>query len=144
MKFYFMDQPMKYLYNPEFFERLVPALERVIPEFDGRRFIFGIFNHQWPDLDFAERKKAICTNLHKQLPKHFPDSVSLLLKLTRTFDSDLNMPKNLNFISNYVAEYGADFPEQSVKVLKELTSMKLSRPERVYQSGPVLFSPAVG
>jgi hypothetical protein len=39
-----MAELLKYMYNPQFFERLNAVLIETIPSFDERRFIFRIFD----------------------------------------------------------------------------------------------------
>jgi hypothetical protein len=70
------------MYTPEFFDRLCAVLHEVIPHFNERRFIFRIFNTDWPDLELRQRTHQVTTALHEALPKEFPAAAQMIDAIT--------------------------------------------------------------
>lgn len=132
-----MELPVETNYSPYFFEKLTPELARLVPQFDSRQFIFGIFDRYWADLSMIEKRRSICKELRKQLPPHFPDSISILQSVDRWMRSNSNFSP-LNFIPDYVVEYGMNHPGESMIILHDSRNRK-DVPEEKFS-----LSPAVG
>jgi len=96
------------MYTPEFFDRLCDVLHEVIPQFDERRFIFRIFNTEWPDLELKERTHQVTTALHEALPKEFPAAVQMIdaiaMRLRQQKGNEGYYP--FMFLLEYVERYG--------------------------------------
>lgn len=96
------------MYTPEFFDRLCAVLHEVIPHFNERRFIFRIFNTDWPDLELRQRTHQVTTALHEALPKEFPAAAQMIDAITQRLRQQ---KENANyfpfmFLVEYVEHYG--------------------------------------
>ena len=76
-----MSEPLKYMYNVNFFERLYPVLKSVIPGFEERKFVYSVFDTQWPDLELKQRTRQITKALNKCLPTEYPKAVELVVSI---------------------------------------------------------------
>ena len=96
------------MYTPEFFDRLCDVLHEVIPQFNERRFIFRIFNTEWPDLELRERTHQVTTALHEALPNEFPAAAQMIeaidLRLRQHKENDECYP--FMFLVEYMERYG--------------------------------------
>ena len=119
-----MKTPLRYLYNPSFFERLCPALHDCIPGFDRRDFIFRVFNNAWPEMEFKERVRHIANVLHHFLPHDFPLAAGRLHALSDAL-KDRDFPLQgieYIFLADYAERYGAAYPEVAVALRHKLRS----------------------
>ena len=96
------------MYTPEFFDRLCAVLHEVIPHFNERRFIFRIFNTDWPDLQLRQRTHQVTTALHEALPKEFPAAAQMIdaitLRLSQQQENEGYAP--FMFLVEYMERYG--------------------------------------
>ena len=96
------------MYTPEFFDRLCDVLREVIPQFNERRFIFRIFNTEWPDLALKQRTHQVTMALHEALPKDFPAAAQMIeaiaLRLRRQKENEGYHP--FMFLVEYMERYG--------------------------------------
>lgn len=119
-----MATPLKYMYNPGYFEKLCPILERNIPGFDCRDFIFRIFNNYWPDLELKQRVRRITTVLNFFLPKDFPTAARTLVNLSRDINNVVGSQGfEVIFLPDYVEVYGLHHPDESLEALGEITKL---------------------
>jgi len=77
-----MSEPLKYMYNAQFFERLCPVLREVIPQFEERKFIYCVFDATWPDLELKQRTRQITRALHQCLPSEFPKAIEMVVAIS--------------------------------------------------------------
>ena len=119
-----MATPLKYMYNPAFFEKLCPVLEQCIPGFHSQEFIFRIFNNQWPDLELKERVRRITTVLHQMLPPQFGLAVQHILLISRILEAgDRLQGFEYIFLPDYIEAHGLDHPDASLEALGEITRL---------------------
>ncbi len=120
-----MTTALKYMYNPLFFERLCPTLSEHIPGFDGRNFVFRIFNNQWPDLGLKERVRHICLILHHFLSKDFSVACQQLIVISQTLRSRHHREQGFEyiFLTDYIEVFGLDQPQLSLPALEEITKL---------------------
>jgi 3-methyladenine DNA glycosylase AlkC len=120
-----MAEPLKNMYNPQFFELLCPYLQNFFPDFPCRRFIYQVFDKTWPELELKQRVRHITLALHEFLPKDFIEASDLLAKLSRKLLEDGMREQAFAciFIPDYIEVYGIDHPKQSLKALEEITQL---------------------
>lgn len=120
-----MAEPLKHMYNPAFFERLCPVMRNTIPQFDCKRFIFNVFNNEWPDMELKQRVTHIAKTLHAFMPDNFETAAAILVQLS------VNLKKSglkeqgfaTIFIPEYFLLYGLDHPDTSLDALREITKL---------------------
>ena len=119
-----MATPLKYMYNPAYFEKLCPVLSEIIPGFDCRDFIFRIFNNQWPEFELKERVRHISTVLHHFLPEDFPKAARALVSIAGHLRKMTRQQGFENiFLPDYVEVYGLEHPDESLGALEEITKL---------------------
>jgi 3-methyladenine DNA glycosylase AlkC len=121
----FMAELLKYMYNPEFFERLTAVLNKTIPSFDERRFIFRIFDRTWADLELKQRTRQITLALHDFMPNEFCEAAEILTDISRVLRSRNEKEQSYPFIflPDYIELYGLDSFDESMKAIEEVTKL---------------------
>ena len=120
-----MATPMKYMYNPAYFERLCPVLREAIPGFDCRYFIFRIFNNTWPDLELKQRVRHIAMVLRDFLSRDFQVASQQVVSIALRLRNEGRVEQNLGnlFRADYIELYGLDYPDESLMAFKEITAV---------------------
>jgi 3-methyladenine DNA glycosylase AlkC len=119
-----MSEPLKYMYNVNFFERLYPVLKSVIPGFEERKFVYSVFDTEWPDLELKQRTRQITRALGKCLPMEYPKAVELVVSiasLLREKEKEQSYP--FVFLPEYIELYGLNHFSLSMKALEESTKL---------------------
>jgi 3-methyladenine DNA glycosylase AlkC len=119
-----MSEPLKLMYNVQFFERLCPVLTEVIPDFNERKFIHAVFNDKWPDLELKQRTRQITLALHQCLPVDFSKAVDLIVNVSaqlRRQGWEQHYP--FIFLPDYIEVYGLENFAVSMKGLEECTKL---------------------
>jgi 3-methyladenine DNA glycosylase AlkC len=120
-----MAEPLKYMYNPQFFEQLCPILKKHIPMFDEREFIVRVFNNTWPDLELKERVRHLTFVLHHFLPKDFKEAIPLLINLSDDLrNQGLRVQGfEMMFLPDYVEIFGRKDPDLALQALVRITML---------------------
>jgi len=119
-----MATPLKYMYNPAYFEKLCPVLGECIVNFDCRDFIFRVFNNEWPDLELKARVRHICHVLHHFLPDDFPSAANQLITIAgRLREVEPSQGFANIFLPDYIEVYGQDHPDESLMALEQITKL---------------------
>jgi 3-methyladenine DNA glycosylase AlkC len=120
-----MAAPLKNIYDSFFFERLCPVLNDTLPAFEERRFIYRVFDTQWPDLTLTERVRHIAEALHFFMPSDFPRAAELIVrvsgKLSVTGEHSQQFP--FIFLQDYLARYGANHYAPAMHAIGEVTRL---------------------
>ena len=119
-----MSEPLKYMYNVNFFERLYPVLKTVIPGFEERRFVYTVFDREWPDLELKQRTRQITRALNKFLPAEYPKAVEMVMSLTTLLrENEKEQSYPFIFLPEYVELYGLHHFSLSMQALEESTKL---------------------
>lgn len=120
-----MAEPLKYLYDPAFFEHLCVVLKKTIPNFDRNRFIHAVFDTEWPDLELKQRTRKVTLALHLILPKEFDKAAEYLVDTSKRYlEEKYDKPiYPLIFLPDYIEVYGLDHFEQSMDALEQITQL---------------------
>lgn len=120
-----MAEPLKYLYDPLFFERLCPVFNQTIPGFDRTRFIHRVFDHEWPDLELKERTRKVTVSLRKFMPDNFALAAELIVKISKTIrnNNGTEMSYPFIFLPDYIEVYGLDHYEESLWAIENVTQL---------------------
>lgn len=120
-----MADPLKYMYNPAYFERLCPVLRQAIPGFDCRYFIFRVFNNTWPDLELKQRVRHITLVLHDFLSQDFPAASQQIETISRLLKSRGGAHQNFAniFFADYLEVFGLEHPDESLRAMEEVTKL---------------------
>lgn len=120
-----MAELLKNIYNPAFFERILPVMRDSLPLFDERRFVYEIFDPHWPDLELKQRVQKIASSLRAVLPDDFPAAASLLSALSAHFRTKRICVQGfeLIFIPEFIGMYGSVYMTESLNALREITRL---------------------
>lgn len=120
-----MAEPLKNMYNPEFFEYLCLVLKKTVPNFNDTRFIHTIFDSEWPDLELKQRTRKVTLALHTMLPQDYEVAVRCIVAtaneyLKAKYDKPLYP---LIFLPDYIEVYGIDHFEKSMDAIERITQL---------------------
>ncbi|MEQ9412929.1 MAG: hypothetical protein RIF39_03825, partial [Cyclobacteriaceae bacterium] len=120
-----MAEPLKYMYDPEFFDHLCQVLKKTIPKFDDNQFIHAVFDTDWPELELKQRTRKVTLALHHILPKDFEKAAECLVKVSRIYlQEKYDKPLYpLIFLPDYVEVFGLDHFAQSMDALEQITQL---------------------
>lgn len=120
-----MADLLKYMYNPEFFQRLTMVLEETIPCFNERRFIFRVFDRTWPDLELKQRTRQITIALHEFMPKEFPRAAEIVTNISNVLRGRNEKTQSYPyiFLPDYIELYGLDYFEDSMRAIEQVTKL---------------------
>ncbi|MFT5759146.1 MAG: 3-methyladenine DNA glycosylase AlkC [Alteromonadaceae bacterium] len=107
-------------------QRIAKAFSQVLPSFNTASFSKDVLV-SYQDLELKERVNHIITQLHKQLPKDFVETVKVFEKIPAIWDKG-NIDDPLRSfaawpIIDYVGVYGLSHPHESLAILKQLTGL---------------------
>ena len=120
-----MSEPLKYMYNPQFFERLCPVLKEVIPQFEERKFVHSVFDTRWPELELKQRTRQVTKALHNCLPLEFPKAMEMVVSISHILRKNKEHEQMYPFIflPEYIELYGMNHFELSMKAIEESTKL---------------------
>jgi 3-methyladenine DNA glycosylase AlkC len=120
---------VKDVINKQSVSALATRITKVYPEFQSRKFINEVCK-ALPTQSLSERLQQVRVSLYDYLPKSYPKAVRILLKslpprLTDNTVEGTDLAGANGFITvsltSYVARYGIDDFDRSMKALKEMT-----------------------
>jgi 3-methyladenine DNA glycosylase AlkC len=114
---------IKDIYNKPFYERLTASLAKVVPDFDSKKFIKAALNEAFYKMEWKERVKHTTKVLHHFMPKNFAASLMLMEQIVDQLRTDNAGEQRLvyMFLPDYIATYGLEDFENSVKALEFIT-----------------------
>lgn len=120
-----MAEPLKYMYNPEFFQRLTTVLNNTIPSFNEREFIYRVFDRTWPDLELKQRTRHVTIALHEFMPKQFSKAAEIIVCIANTLQLQKQKEQSYPFIflPDYIELYGLEDFEHSMIAIEEVTKL---------------------
>lgn len=114
---------IKDIYNKPFYERLAASLEKVVPNFVAKKFMKAILTDAFYNMEWKERVQHTTRILHHFMPSNFAESAKLMEEIVAQLRADDFGEQGLvfMFLPDYIATYGLDDYENSVKALEFLT-----------------------
>ena len=114
---------IKDIYNKPFYEALAASLEKVVPNFQSKKFMKAILNDAFYNMEWKERVQHTTKVLHHFMPSNFAASAKLMEDIVEQLRADGFGEQGLvfMFLPDYIATYGLEDYESSVKALEFLT-----------------------
>ncbi|HEX8041871.1 MAG TPA: hypothetical protein VF490_22145 [Chryseosolibacter sp.] len=108
-----MSQAQKLIFNPAFFDGLCPVLEEYIDGFNGRDFIYRVFNNEWPDMEWTERTRHIAKAIQHFLSRDFSNAARQLANISLALKNVGNHYGGIEyvFLGTYLEVYGL-YPDE--------------------------------
>lgn len=126
-----MAEPVKNMFNKEFFNEFAKALKYIIEDFDEDLFLSQIMDDQWENRGIVERGRHISTILKKILPSDYKTAIVKILELinyiketpywSKVQDTKFGLSLEYGFLGGYIEQYGLDDYETSIESLEEIT-----------------------
>ena len=127
-----MTEPIKNMYNKQFFDRFTKDLKLVISDLNTRKFVSQVMDDKWENREFKERSSHITTVLKNFLPADYKGAIAKILELldrikeshdySKIDDTQFGLALEYGWIlDNFVEQYGVDDYETSVKAIEKIT-----------------------
>ncbi len=140
-----MAEPLKNVYNIEFFKRFNAAVTTNLDHFDSEQFLSTVHLGNWEELELKERMRRISTSLRPHLNADFDKSLSELKGIVKTLQKNSTSEFNYEFmfLPDYVEVFGQGHFASSVKALTSITQFTscefavrpfiATQPEKMYK-----------
>jgi 3-methyladenine DNA glycosylase AlkC len=117
-----MSSLLKDIYSPAFYNSLSDILIQTVPAFNKQRFIKRIYQEGFEDKELKERMKHTTEVLHEFLPADYEQAIPLIEKTINALrKAGYGEALEFIFFPDYLATYGLDHYETSVKALEFVT-----------------------
>jgi 3-methyladenine DNA glycosylase AlkC len=117
-----MGSLLKDIYSPSFYNSFSDILIQTVPSFDKQRFIKRIYQEGFEDKELKERMKHTTEVLHEFLPADYEKAIRLIEKTINSLrKAGYGEALEFIFFPDYLATYGLDHYETSVKALEFVT-----------------------
>lgn len=126
-------EPLKNMYNKQFFERFTKDLKCVISDFDACEFVSLIMDDEWESRELKQRNEHIAAVLRFFLPTDYKDAMAKILELLDCIKDTLPDFSEINdtqfslsleygwILDSFVEQYGLDDYETSVRGIEKIT-----------------------
>ncbi|WP_183566789.1 DNA alkylation repair protein [Mucilaginibacter sp. SP1R1] len=118
-----MSSLLKDIYSVEFYNRFAAVLTDILPDFNRQRYLDLTFTDRFQNMALKERMRHNATVLHEFMPVSFPAAASVIEKIITRLRAERFGVDSLAmmFLPDYIAVYGIDDYEHSVKALEFVT-----------------------
>ena len=126
-----MREPVKNIYNEQFFNGFAKALKCVMDDFDETKFFSQIFDDEWEDKGIKQRVEHTTITLQKFLPSDYKSAIAKILELINHIketeywvsvkNTQFGLSLEYSFLSYFVEQYGLDDYETSIRAIEEIT-----------------------
>ncbi|MCL2116475.1 MAG: DNA alkylation repair protein [Methanobrevibacter sp.] len=126
-----MAEPLKNMFNEEFFNGFTKVLKHIIDDFDEHSFLSQIMDDEWENRGIVQRGIHISTTLKNFLPTDYKSAVAKILELInhvketeywlKVQDTKFGLSLEYAFLGGYIEQYGLDDYKISVEALEEIT-----------------------
>ena len=117
-----MAEPLKNLYNRQFFNKFFDAIKLQIVDFDTTAFLNNIFDKSWENRELKQRISHISTVLKQFLPENYESSADILINLSNYLNTNQKYYSfQYLFIPDYIEQFGVDNFEKSMVAIEEIT-----------------------
>ena len=117
-----MAEPLKNLYNPSFFEKLIADFQTVEPHFNAKLFKELIFNEEWESMELKTRLRHITQTLHEVVNLPYREALTLFKPIAAKQKQGFEFM----FFPDFVELYGLDDWEASMDALEHFTQFSSS------------------
>ncbi|PWV56782.1 DNA alkylation repair protein [Chitinophaga sp. S165] len=117
-----MSSLLKDIYSPAFYNSLSDVLTQTVPAFNKQKFIKKIYQEGFEDKELKERMKHTTEVLHAFLPADYEQAIPLIEKTINALrKAGYGEALEFIFFPDYLATYGLEHYETSVKALEFVT-----------------------
>ena len=120
-----MAEPLKNIYKPDFFEALIPHIQKVMPAFDKQAFLQAIFDQEWPMKELRERMRHIAICLDQYLEGDYAQKCQYITEIFheigrgRTGEEEYGF--EYMFFPDFIQVFGLEEYDTSINTIEEIT-----------------------
>lgn len=116
-------EPLKYIYNENFYSQFVDALGKIVPDVKKEDFLSQIFISNWDSLELKERMKHSSFVLNNFLDSDFETASNQIINTLKILEfKDVRYsPLALMFLPDYIETYGINHFDASMKSFESIT-----------------------
>ena len=118
-----MAEPLKYVYNDEFFANFTKSFSAVKKDFDEVHFLKDIHSDDWKNKELKERMRHISLTMKKHLTDDFTENVTTILKIISHLEAS-GVEKDgfaYMFLPDFIEIYGIENYDLSVFAFENIT-----------------------
>lgn len=118
-----MAEPLKYVYNEQFFDLFTKSFSMVKSDFNSDAFLKDIHSDGWEEKELKERMRHISVTMKKHLTDDFTENVATILKLIeQLLANDANKDSfEYMFLPDFIELYGLDNYQLSIFAFENIT-----------------------
>lgn len=120
-----MAEPLKLIYNKEFFDAFIQHVQKVIPSVKKEQFLEHIFTTDWDALELKQRMRRISNVLHQFFDSDFSIGVKQLVEVYENAKgSEMGaLGFEYMFFPDYVEFYGLNHYQESMNAMERITQL---------------------
>ncbi len=118
-----MAEQLKLIYNQDFFEALIPNIQKTLPNVNSKDFLSLIYASNWEDLELKQRMRRISDVLGQYLNQDYSLGVKQLVEIyNHVSKSKMNtLGFEFMFFPDYIEVKGLENFEDSMFAMEEIT-----------------------
>jgi 3-methyladenine DNA glycosylase AlkC len=118
-----MAEPLKNIYNRQFFDFLTAVITSIKTDFDASGFLSDILNDEWDNMELKQRMRHISTTLHAYAFESFEQNVDLLLSIMSRVQTMNRKEDSLKFmfLPDFIEVYGLNHVDTSIQAFEKIT-----------------------
>lgn len=114
---------LKDLYSPTFYTNFGNVLQKLLPDFDKKKFSKQIFTKDWNDKELKDRMWHTTKVLNEHFPSDYKKAAKIIKDLVRELQRNPITGSGLEFmfLPDYIEKYGIHDFETSVNLFEHVT-----------------------
>lgn len=118
-----MPEPLKNMYNQEFFRVLTNALKEVLPNFNTTSFLDSVYDNEWESKELKQRMRHVAVVLKNHLSNDYKSNTTTIIKLVNYFDKKGITENTIEFmfLPDFIEIYGLEDYNTSIKTIERVT-----------------------
>lgn len=126
-----MAEPFKNIWNEQFFGEFTKTMKRIMGDFDEHLFLSQVIDDKWESEALLQRRMHISTVMRNFLPRDYKSAIAKILELIKCVketpywenvkETQFGLSLEYLILADFVAQYGLDNYETSVRALEEIT-----------------------
>jgi 3-methyladenine DNA glycosylase AlkC len=116
-------EPLKNVYNQNFFQYFIKNIKTVLPDFDKNKFITSIFDTEWKNKELKQRMRHITLVLKNHLPNDYKTMIDVVLKIVVALEQNDTKGQSFEwlFFPEFIELFGLEDFDLSVKAFEKMT-----------------------
>ena len=118
-----MAEPLKHLYNEEYFKMFLNIAQSVYPSLNANDFAADIHDDNWEDKALKARMRHLSRVLKAHLPANYEDAIAIIIKMVdKIKEQHPGKALEYMFFPDFVEQYGQDYFDTSIAAFEMITT----------------------